>query len=476
MDVWSDRTEFSVSEFFFESCDLSSQGFRIFIEAFQNYPADMVKLRVSNCEMASSTLEDLCESLAISPCFRTLTEFSVRRVKFPKVPLMRLFSSNFTTEHQHLAFVDFSECGLAINAMMPHFCRHEAVVASISMCGNNFLTIDGFDALSDFGRISELNFSSVNFTGESLAAMFAVLSRATRAPTRLVLDSLKLQNSEFFFEKVPNIVLQSLEMFSFCDNQLSEEQVVRIMTFLKNQPNVVDLGLAGTLETDADLLLLLELVQMKPIRRLDFKASNGRIFGAKLIPLFEAMLLRKEIRRLDVTGQAVGNNGLKILTMLAETCLEDLRCDRCQPSNYEFFIETISRLSISCLIACEWPHQDLKAVEGTMPATCLRAILRQLEVLRATFEQKLDPRGEAKAEKGVFPDVLGRSMDFTCTRRRSAGSVCNQPVVDQKMLSYRDGFVNGGLLEIFGAGQVQEPLLLAVGRIEARISFDVLLS
>jgi hypothetical protein len=357
--------------------------------------------------------------------------------------------------------------------MMPHFCRHETVVASISLCGNNFLSIDGFDMLSDFGRISELNFSSVHFTGESLSAMFEVLSRATRAPTRLVLDSLKLQNSEFFFHRVPDIVLQSLEMFSFCDNQLSDEHVVCIMTFLKNQPNVVDLGLAGTLETDANLSLLLELVQLKPIRRLDFKASNGRVFGAKLIPLFEVMLLKKEIRRLDVTGQAVGNRGLKMLTTLAETCLEDLRCDRCQPSNYEFFIETISRLSSSSLIACEWPHQDLKAVEGTMPATCLRAILTQLEVLRATFEQKLDPRGEAKAEGGIFPDVLGRSMDFSCAGRRSSPS--NQPVVDQKVLSYRDGFVNGGLLEVFGAGQVQEPLLQAVERIEARLSFDALL-
>jgi hypothetical protein len=476
LDVWSDRTEFSVSEFIFEACDLSSQDFRYFIEAFENYPADMVKLYVSGCEMASSTLEDLCESFAVSPCFRTLTELSIRRVKpeeFPKVALMQLFSSNFTTEQQHLAFVDFSECALAINEMMPHFCRHETVIASISLCGNNFLSIDGFDTLNDFRRISELNFSSVNFTGESLIAMFEVLSKATRAPTRLVLDSLKLQNGELFYEKVPDIVLPSLEMFSFCDNQLSEEQVVRIMTFLKTQPNLVDLGLAGSLTTDGDLSLLLELIQMKPIRRLDFKGSNGRVFGAKLMPLFETMLIKKEIRPLDVTGQAVGNSGLNILTALAETCLEDLRCDRCQPSNYEFFIKTISRLSISCLIACEWPHQDLKAVEGTMPGNCHRAILKQLEVLRATFEQKLDPRGEAKAEGGIFPDVLGRSMDFSCAGRRSSPS--NQPVVDQKVLSYRDGFVNGGLLEVFGAGHVQEPLLQAVERIEARLSFDALL-
>jgi hypothetical protein len=110
-----------------------------------------------------------------------------------------------------------------------------------------------------------------------------------------------------------------------------------------------------------------------------------------------------------------------------------------------------------------------------MPATCLRAILKQLEVLRATFEQKLDPRGEAKADGGIFPDVLGRSAELSRVGRRGSGAAAIPPVVDQKVLSYRDGFVNGGLLEIFGPGQVEEPLLQAREQIETRISFDALL-
>ena len=113
-----------------------------------------------------------------------------------------------------------------------------------------------------------------------------------------------------------------------------------------------------------------------------------------------------------------------MLTGLAESQLEDLRCDGCQPSSHEFFIATISRLAVSGLVACDWPHRDMLSIQATIPAKGLRPVVEQLEVFRQTFEKKLDPKGEGKAERGIFPDVLGRSQDFTlgtfgAERRRS---------------------------------------------------------
>jgi hypothetical protein len=189
------------------------------------------------------------------------------------------------------------------------------------------------------------------------------------------------------------------------------------------------------------------------------------------------------IRRLDITGQAVGNAGLTLLTALAESHLEDLRCDGCAPVGHEFFIATISRLAISCLVACEWLEQDMVKVQATTSAKEQKPIMNQLEVLRHTFEQKLDPNGEGKAERGIFPDILGRSHDITLAvapregvqRRRSGIFTITQPIIE-RVLSYRDGFVNGALTEIFGSGHVEEPLFMALNKLEQKTSLDAFMT
>jgi hypothetical protein len=488
VDVWSERTEFSVSEFIFEECDLSSPDFLGFVQAFHNYPSDMAKLTITGCDMSSATLECLCESLTVSPCFRTLTELSVCNIRSGESAhphFAKLFSSSIGIEQQHLTFVDLSGCALSINDLMPHICKRETLLASVCLKKNDFLSLDGFGVLTDFQRIAELNFSSVAFTGPTLLGMLGTLSHARRAPSRLVLDGLRLTEEDAFYAGVGSVVLGKLEMFSFCNNTISDDQFVQLRAFLVAQPRLIDVGLGGTVESDGQIAELIDMIRAKPFRSLDLHCESGRQpLGPRLLPVLEALQKQTRIRRLDVTGQAVGNPGLALLTALAESHLEDLRCDRCEPASHEFFIATISRLAISCLVACEWPQQDMMKVQATIPAKGQKPIMNQLEVLRQTFEQKLDPKGEGKAERGIFPDILGRSHDFTLAaepkgglqRRRSGIFSVTQPTVDEKVLSYRDGFINGALTEIFGSGHVDEPLLVALYKIEQKTSLDAFMT
>jgi hypothetical protein len=378
-----------------------------------------------------------------------------------------------------------SGCGLAVNELMPHICKRETLLASVCLKKNNFLSLDGFAPLTDFQRIAELNLSSVSFTGRTLLGMLETLSRAARVPTRLVLDALRLTEGDVFYARIGGVSLDKLEMFSFCNNAISDEQFVQLKAFLVGQPRLVDVGLGGTVESDGQIAELIDMIRVAPFRSLDLHCESGRQpLGARLLPVLEALQSQTRIRRLDVTGQAVGNTGLTLLTALAESHLEDLRCDGCAPTSHEFFIATISRLAISCLVACEWPQQDMMRVQATIPAKGQKPIMNQLEVLRQTFEQKLDPKGEGKSDRGIFPDILGRSHDITLAvssreglqRRRSGIFSVTQPTVDERVLSYRDGFVNGALTEIFGSGHVDEPLITALTKLEHRTSLDAFMT
>jgi hypothetical protein len=379
---------------------------------------------------------------------------------------MQLFSSNFFAEQQHLNFLDLSECDLEISEMLPHFCRHETSIASLVLGGNRLAAADGLAPITDFQRISSLNLSCVSCSGPILLALFTALSNASRARDRLILDSLDFANSTVFYENIARFELRSLELFSFCRNELTNAQFMNLIAFIRKQPRLFALGLSGTVRTAEAVAELASLFGSTEIHALELRAGDNPL-GPLLIPLLDALLRHPTIIRLDVTGQAVGDAGIERLAALAEASLEDLRCDGCAPSSQDVLLGAISRFASSKLVSCTWLYKDLSALSGGIPPNQWKPVMEQFDLFRKPFEKRLGP--------GDREDILARAARRAdLSIGSSSWGAGTQPAAERQMLSYRDGFVRSGLFRVFDVGHWSEPLVVALEAREAADSLEAL--
>ena len=482
LEVWGKKTQFAVNQMMFNDCQLTTHSFRLFLGAFEKYPADMAKLAFVKCGMSKEVIEALFESLYVSPCFRTLADFSlieVRPTDLLKVYIMQFLSSNFMLSQKFLNLVNFSDCCLDLDLVMPYFFKFETCLQSVTLSANTFVTSKGLSEIDDFQNVAELTLSNCTFTGEVLLKFFQVLGSAKRAPTNLVLDSLKIDGDDgwnTFYDGISDVKLKELKLLSWCNNTMTANQMQSFKTFLLNQPTVTDLGLSNSIAfSDADTCLeyLVEIVSTLTIERLELRASGSQTFGVKLINFLRTLLDRKTIKMLDVTGHGIGDIGLDIVTQLAESCLQELRFDGNSPSSYEVLLDRVKRVTSSPIQHADWPAEDAKEVTAKIPLSGRQQIMRQIEAARQQFEAKMNKHTAPKQEELVFdgrtvsrhPSILTRG-----SRKESMLAGTLPMIIDENIIGCCEPWVTSSLNEILNNKKLRDPLLVAVDELDATTS------
>jgi hypothetical protein len=474
--AWLTKTQFAVSDWTFVDCDLSSSEFLSFLQSFSHYPADISRLQFLKCSVSPAMLELLLTQICSSFCFYTLTELSILTIncEFPQNSIENFISSDFLIAQETIRFLDLCDCGLDVNLVLPLFCAQKTSVLSLSLSGNRLLSANGLESITNFQSISELTLSRLSCTGIALLGLFHVLAQANPSPIQLVLDNLSLTEPESFYDSLSNLRLNSLEMLSFSNNELSDTQFAALMVFIQSQEHLFKFGLGGTVSDQNKVRQFIELIRDKEIHGLSLCCSNGRPLGELLIPLFDLLLAQGVIRKLDVTRQAVGDAGLEVLVKLAKTCLEDLRWDGSLPSSSDVLLDIISRLHVSHLFASEWPKMDIEKMGEKENPEKWKQVRQQLEVLKGKFEKKLNPNSEVNAGRGIYRDVLGRSGNpggMVARGRRQTGSIqIDRLGMQKKMLGYRSPFLRTELSEIFENKEVHDPMLIAMEQAETETS------
>jgi hypothetical protein len=236
------------------------------------------------------------------------------------------------------------------------------------------------------------------------------------------------------------------------------------------------LGLSGSFalsDAESCLAIIADLARAKPLTGLELRAV-GAPLEARLIPLLNALQERGVITLLDVTGQAVGDSGLNIILLLAESCLRDLRCDGSKPKTYESLINVISRLAVSRLVSCEWPAGDVSEAEAKVPEKMRGPILGQLAALRETFNQRLNPEHGAKntapTEIEAAPTV--RRSFSRGSRIGSHPSIASLDGIDVPMLTFRDEVVQTALSGLLGKEPLKEAVVDLWNVLEKKTSLE----
>ena len=480
-DVWNKKTQFAADQMTFNDCQLSTPTFRGFLEAFEKYPADMTKLAFIRCSMSKESLEALFESLYVARCFRTLADLTLVEVKpadLLKMCIMQFLSSNFMLNQKYLNLINFSDCNLDLDLVLPFFFKFETCLQSLTLAGNTFTESKGLAEINDFQNVAELTLSNCTFTGEVLLKFFQVLAAAQHAPANLVLDSLKIDESgwDTFYEGISEVQMKSLKLLSWCNNVMNEKHMQSFKTFLLKQPTLTDLGLSNSIsfaDADACLGCLVEIVTHLNIERLELRATSGQTFGVKLVPFIQKLFERKTIKMLDITGQGIGDIGLDIITQLAETCLEELRFDGNSPSSYEVLLDRVKRITVSQLACAEWPSNDAKEVTAKISLSGRQQIMRQIEAARKEFEAKMARHTSPSQDDLTADDHATSRRPSILTRgsRKESMAAGTLPVIiDETIIGCCEPWVTSSLNEIFNNKKIRDPLLVAVDELDAMTS------
>jgi hypothetical protein len=470
-EAWEGTSNAAASEWHFSDCNLLPGELACFFHAFQKYPSGITYLTFHKCQIGRPAIEALSQEIATAACFHGLIDLSFAGCNSPEfgAAIGEYFLKPEIFADRPMTFLDVVDCNVAVDGVLSALCALQNSVWSLSLSGDRIASPDGFGGIAGFGELEELTLSRVECTGAGLLGLFRALSQAPRAPSTLVLDGLKLTDPGPFFGSVGVLEITALTQLSFNNIEVTDAHFADLCTFIHRQPCLASLGLGGTIASPAGVAELIALVKNADLVALDL-ACTKQPLGNHLVPLFGALIERKTVRALDVTGQAVADAGMRDLATLAELCLEDLRCDGSEPASHDSLLGVLSRLVVSGLQRCEWPRRDVIAVMEKVPIWQRKGLKDLLCVLERTFDLRFGTAGEAPRALHRTGNLGGKPQP----REKNAlqPGRPGTPGAERRLLSFREGIVRSGLGAIFDESQITEPLLESLDRIESNLAVD----
>lgn len=298
----------------------------------------------------------------------------------------------------------------------------------------------------------------------------------------------------------PNSIgtLSSLSMLSWCGNLIQGGQFSVFTKYLLSRiPNLNELGLSGTIsntEPDSSLLALSKFLEKRSIQKLEFTGGNqNTVLGPKIIPIFTSLLKTKSIQMLDITGQQIGSGCFEYLAELAETCLEELRFDKNNPTNAESYISFLLRVINSKLVSAEWPESDSKFCISKVELSSRLRVTSQLKELKVQFKARfkqinplmtlensceiLVPETMAHQGNGLSPSSsteVMRTRSSSILKRKLKNEQKHQKheaAVDMSCIQMRISMVDCAIFECIGEDALhEEPLTIVLDSLNKKTS------
>ena len=479
VDVWKGKTFFAANQIVFYNCTLTNIDFVTFMKSFKSYPADMKSLVFIHTTFNTLAIETIFSTVARSQCFRTLKELRFTQMKSDEAIqtcFIQFFSSDFLIEQKNLKTLSLVDACLDLDQIIPYLFHNSSYFSGLYLAGNSFLQ---GAKIKSFQNVQNFNMPRNKFTSDSLLGLFKSLAAAEKSPSRVNLDRIIMNEDDWkiFYDNInkDNIILPKLAIFSWSANKMNEQQMKNFIEFLKQQPQLTDLGVSGSIlyeNAENQIPYLIDLLQNKPIKCLDIRAvymnnqtesgtktqytpgehTNPTVLGEKMLPLLKFLVEMPSIKMLDVSGQEIGDEGLNIIQMFSTKEMDDIRFDGSFPSSPEIFSDTITKIIQSSTLSSEWPENDLKFVIGKVSPPNRPQYIRQLTKLREKFFNRFI-QDECLSQNNSNQPLNRTRHNGILSRRISHAEPSNDlqiPLTVVNLLTYREEFIQNAFLECFG--------------------------
>jgi hypothetical protein len=401
-----------IEEFVFEGCDFSQDSAASFFEFFSKYNGTIKALLFSGSTFGKHSLDGLFQFIFFSQSVHSLSVLLLRDIPFPSelvAFLAMLGLCEWVVTTHCLSTVSMINCGLEVGRLLPQLVTCDSGFTHLDVSSNFFLEPIPLIRLP----ISFLDISRCTFTPASLVSLFETLSEISDREIRLSAAQLQGIDDGFYMD-VMWTELTTLSALVWDGNPLPIAPCACFCAFLKNQPKLSELSLAGCLSSSDFALaapLFADLFSGRPFKSVNF--ANNQV-GPALAPVITSLLGRPGLISLDISGTLIGDAA--VICILAEKpdTLTTFKFERFGCESAEGFLAVVRGvIADGRITTSEWPAADAAQFSDASE------IATEHQNFVARFGGRSNAEGDTKTEKKkVSVKEKGRSRSGSISKNR----------------------------------------------------------
>ncbi|EAY01514.1 hypothetical protein TVAG_107730 [Trichomonas vaginalis G3] len=367
---------FMPSQWIFDKCICDQFNFLQFYTKIPEITKSIEYLEFNSCKMEKTTMNDIFSNILFEECYKSL-----KTIKFLNTnesyniydDISNILSSDWVVHNQTINEIDISNCSLDSSTLLIKIVEFDSGLKILRCRRSNAERYVDLRTPTPLKQLSFLDLRHCKISSQNLINLFQIASSGIIYLRGLDLSDLTIFPSiaRDIYENLTdmNTFIPSLQCFFYDDNEMNKEELFEFKRFLSLQKNLKFVSLNNTISCKENLKMTTDfftgLLSIENLESLSIR-SNGRMdvtYGDFLAPALDELSKRK-MKLLDLTGQQIKSDSLKILTkMINENKIEELYFDDCRPSNYEELLD-LCDLVYKNQIKSSFPHRSLHRFFG----------------------------------------------------------------------------------------------------------------
>lgn len=224
-----------------------------------------------------------------------------------------------------------------------------------------------------------------------------------------------------------DIIIPGLNCFSFNNNTMNSKETLLFVQFLKNQKYIQNLFVncsISTRQNPTGLNSFLSYIESIPINSLSLRSDHtlALSFGRLLSGTLSAFSKTHHLKALDITNQAIGQDGLEMVKKIVENGLEELHFDGSNTNNLEYLLEFCKFLLSSEIKFATFPQQDFDRSVRFVPNQNLgNSLSSHIDTIAFFKKEFIEKYGKSAAESDM------RSLRFRTASFKNLAQFMTSP-------------------------------------------------
>lgn len=402
--LFDENNSINIRHFELMNCKFDLQPAATFFEEFSKYRPKVEYLSFKGCQFNTASLDSFFQTLFFSPCFHNLQYFKLENITgFDDLSFLifQLVSSGWVLETHCLKYLVAKGCNLQLENLLPQVLQLDTEFNDLDLSHNNFLTPlkTKFEINQSF---SSLILQDVNF---GPGALLSLLKCLQKVQNKFSLDiSRCVMNQESwneFYSKASQIKIQNMTTLVFDGNDLNNDNIKSFCEFIHSLPILSNLSISNCVKkTNVQSVFpkLIELIQNKPFESITISSTPENALGVSMSDFLLNLVRKGCLKKLDISGQMVGENLLNQICQEMSSSLCDINFDGFNPTDAEAFLGTCENfLSRSFIKNAVWPASDVKNALQKSSPQLRNELQRRIQHMKTQFASKFG-KNEKKPE------------------------------------------------------------------------------
>ena len=175
--------------------------------------------------------------------------------------------------------------------------------------------------------LQEIDVSGTGITPENIMRIIQVISDNENIHAiKLHLNNLNIGNNNLL-PVMKTFLTSNREKWrslSFDSNNLTQEDLKATIAILKRMPKLKEISLSNNFDSSMQNIgeTLIDLLKIKSLKKITIRGGDNKRLQKELMPLLTALVDYPSLKKLDISGQFLGNGALSVITSIIRQCTE----------------------------------------------------------------------------------------------------------------------------------------------------------